>query len=163
MASTTVPHTMGGKNLRILPMNMPMKIETNAATSWAPKIAAIPYCMPIVVRMGMYANATPMTLGSPMPNPSTGNSCTSVVSPPMIIADCMSMVWSAAERPQVPAMSMGGVMLPTSMARTCCMACGNASPNDGLPSSLKSAPFSSVETCSVIQDSFLCNSPTSRV
>ena len=44
---------MGGKNLRILPINIPMKIEANAATSWAPKIAEMPYCMPIVVRIGI--------------------------------------------------------------------------------------------------------------
>src|SRR5699024_7228809 len=35
--------------------------------------------------------------------------------------------------------SMGGVMLPISMASTCCMACGKAAPQEGLPSNLNSS------------------------
>ena len=53
MLSTTVPLTMGGKKRRIFPMNMPIKIETKPATSWEPKMAEMPYCVPIMVRMGM--------------------------------------------------------------------------------------------------------------
>ena len=53
MESTTVPLTMGGKNRRIFSMNMPMKIEAKPATSCEPKIAEMPYCVPIMVRMGM--------------------------------------------------------------------------------------------------------------
>ena len=71
-----------------------------------------------------------------MPKPNTGNSWSSVVMPPMIMAACMSIVSSAAESPSDAAMSIGGVMFPTSIARTCCMAWGNAMPSDGVPSSL---------------------------
>ena len=53
MLMTTVPLTMGGKKRRILPMNMPMKMDTKPATSWLPKMAAMPYCWPMMVRMGM--------------------------------------------------------------------------------------------------------------
>ena len=71
-----------------------------------------------------------------MPKPNTGKSCSSVVMPPMIMAAWMSIVSSEAGSPSKAAMSMGGVMLPTSMARTCCIAWGNAIPSDGLPSIL---------------------------
>ena len=53
MLSTTVPLTIGGKNRRIFPMNMPMKMEIKPATSCEPKIAEMPYCVPIMVRMGI--------------------------------------------------------------------------------------------------------------
>ena len=53
MDSTTVPLTMGGKNFLIFSMNMPRKIEAKPATSCEPKIAAMPYWVPIMVRMGM--------------------------------------------------------------------------------------------------------------
>ena len=59
--------------------------------------------------------------------------------PPMIIAAWMSIVSSAVDRLSDAAMSMGGVMLPTSIASTCCMACGKAMPNEGLPLSLYSS------------------------
>ena len=51
-----------------------------------------------------------MTLGIFMPKPNTGNSCSKVVMPPMIMAAWVSMIFSSADRPQVPAISMGGVM-----------------------------------------------------
>ena len=57
----------------------------------------------------------------------------------MIMAAWVSMIWSSAERPQVPAISIGGVMLPISMARTCCMAWGKATPQEGFPSNWRSA------------------------
>ena len=50
---TTVPLTMGGKNRRIFPMNIPMKMEAKPAINWEPKIAAMPYCCPMTVRMGI--------------------------------------------------------------------------------------------------------------
>ena len=80
-----------------------------------------------------------MTLGIFMPKPSTGKSCSRVVMPPMIMAAWVSMICSSADRPQVPAMSMGGVMLPMSMASTCCIACGKATPQEGLPSNRSSS------------------------
>src|SRR5699024_11985449 len=40
---------------------------------------------------------------------------------------------------QVPAISMGGVMLPISMASTCCIAWGNAAPQEGLPSNFSNS------------------------
>ena len=80
-----------------------------------------------------------MTLGIFMPKPNTGNSCSNVVMPPMIMAAWVSMIFSSADRPQVPAISMGGVMLPISMASTCCIAWGNAAPQEGLPSNFSNS------------------------
>ena len=80
-----------------------------------------------------------MTLGRRMPKPSTGYSCSSVVMQPIIMAACVSMMVSSALRLQMPPMSIGGVMLPISMARTCCMAWGKAIDQEGLPSKRSSS------------------------
>ena len=53
MLMTTVPLTMGGKNRRSRPMNIPMKMDTKPATSCEPKMAAMPYCSPMMVRIGI--------------------------------------------------------------------------------------------------------------
>ena len=53
MLMTTVPLTIGGKKRRMRPINIPMKMETKAATSWEPKMAEMPYCEPMMVKIGI--------------------------------------------------------------------------------------------------------------
>ena len=48
--------------------------------------------------------------------------------PPIIIAAWVSRILSDALRPQVAAISIGGVIFPISIASTCCMAWGKAAP-----------------------------------
>ncbi len=44
--NTTVPETIGGKNLLIFPMNAPMIIEINAPINCDPNTASTPYAVP---------------------------------------------------------------------------------------------------------------------